>query len=117
MTQDQPQRPEQNSKLTHRQYRAIECLVMSKTIADAARKAGVGRATLYRWLKDPAFRAAYERRLAETLSYFKEQTREFLIESLDDLEAQLRSPDPQLRMQADKTIMDFQYADRSTEEA
>ena len=116
MTQDQQQRTQTHPKLTHRQYRAIECLVMSKTIADAARKAGVGRATLYRWLKDPAFRAAYEGRLAETLSYFKEQTTEFLIESLDDLVAQLRSPDPQVRMQADKTIMEFQYADRRTEE-
>ena len=86
MTQDQPQPPEPYSKLTHRQYRAIECLASSVTVADAAKSAGVGRATLYRWLKDPVFKAACEQRRAETLSYTKQRIKELYIETLDNLD-------------------------------
>ena len=110
MTQNQPQPHEQLSKLTNRQYRAIECLLMSPTITDAANKAEVSRATLYRWLKTPAFRAVYNRRHAEALLFFKENTRELFFEVLDDLQAQLHSPDPRMRMQADETIMKYRFA-------
>ena len=107
MTQDQPQPPEPYSKLTHRQYRAIECLASSVTVADAAKSAGVGRATLYRWLKDPVFKAACEQRRAETLSYTKQRIKELYIETLDNLDDFLGSPDPQVRMQAGKIIMEY----------
>ena len=110
MTQDQSQPHEQQSKLTNRQYRAIECLLMSPTVADAANKAEVSRATLYRWLKTPAFRAVYNRRHAEALLFFKANTRELFFEVLDDLRSQLRSPDPRMRMQANETIMKYRYA-------
>ena len=107
MTQDQPQPAEPYSKLTHRQYRAIECLASSLTVADAAKSAGVGRATLYRWLKDPVFKAACEQRRAETLSYTKRRIKELFSESLDNLADLLGSPDPQVRMQAGKIVMEY----------
>ena len=117
MTQDQPQRPVHYSNLTHTQHRAIECLLMSPTVVDAAKKAGVSRATLYRWLKNPAFRVVYDRRHAETLLFFKEHTQELFFEALDDLQAQLHSPDPQIRMQADETIMKYRFSALPNQEA
>lgn len=41
--------------LTVRQRRGIAALMQSRTVADAARTAGVGRRTLDRWLTDPDF--------------------------------------------------------------
>lgn len=44
------------------QRSVLEALVVGKSMAETARSAGVGRATIYRWLKtDPAFAAAYNR--------------------------------------------------------
>lgn len=96
------------STLTHRQYRAIECLASSPTVAYAAKLAGVGRTTLYRWLKDPAFKAACERRRAENLSFTKQRTNELLAKTFDNLEDMLRSPDPGVRMQVGRIIMEYQ---------
>jgi hypothetical protein len=44
--------------LKNRQARAIEALMSEPSIKAAAKKSGVGFATLRRWLQDPAFNAA-----------------------------------------------------------
>jgi hypothetical protein len=46
-------------KLTSKQEALIAALLTEPTYAVAAAKAGVGEATLYRWMHFPAFRAAY----------------------------------------------------------
>ena len=48
----------QNSTLSTRQVRAIEALLTSATITEAAEACGIGRRTLHTWLEDPSFRAA-----------------------------------------------------------
>ncbi len=46
--------------LSHPQRRALELLTRGRSIRSAASEAGVGRTTLYRWLRDdPQFIAAY----------------------------------------------------------
>ncbi len=46
------------TNLSPKQRKAIEALLTSGTVADAARAAGVTRDTLYRWLKDEHFAKA-----------------------------------------------------------
>ena|SRR5947209_5442272 len=47
-------------RITEEQEKAIELLGAGKSLAEAAREAGVGRTTMYRWLKDdPHFIAAW----------------------------------------------------------
>ena len=46
-------------KLNRKQEQAIAALLSETTIAAAAEHARVNEATLYRWLKLPAFKAAY----------------------------------------------------------
>jgi len=46
--------------LSAEQYKALALLTEGEPIREAAKKAGVGKTTLYRWMKeDPQFRAAY----------------------------------------------------------
>ena len=47
------------SKLTRKQQDAIAALLTQRSIEDAARLAGVGTRTLYRWIADAQFDAAY----------------------------------------------------------
>jgi hypothetical protein len=46
-------------KLGRKQEAAIAALLSQRTIEDAARVAGVGTRTLFRWLEVPEFREAY----------------------------------------------------------
>ena len=48
----------QNDTLTAKQRNAIDCLIRNRTVDDAAKCAGVGRKTLYRWLDSEQFSTA-----------------------------------------------------------
>jgi hypothetical protein len=54
-------------KLTRKHELAIAALLECPTVEDAARKIGVGYATLKRWMHDPTFAAAYRRIRRELL--------------------------------------------------
>jgi hypothetical protein len=47
------------AKLTRKQEEAIVALLSQRNVEEAARVAVVGVRTLYRWLKEPEFNAAY----------------------------------------------------------
>jgi hypothetical protein len=46
-------------KLTRKQEALMSALLLVPTLADAARPAGIGEVTAWRWLKDPSFQTAY----------------------------------------------------------
>ena len=50
---------DETQNLTSKQLRAIAALLTTNTREEAAAAAGVSPATLYRWLKEPAFREEY----------------------------------------------------------
>ncbi len=47
------------TKFGHRQENAIAALLTERNVADAARVAGIGSATMLRWLRLPEFQEAY----------------------------------------------------------
>ena len=53
--------------LTPKQERAVAALLSEATIVGAAEKAGVSEVTLHRWLKQPAFKAAFRAARRETV--------------------------------------------------
>lgn len=56
MTQTDTDKP----NLKPRQIQTIAVLVQEGSVTSAATKARVGRKTLYRWMDDPVFKAAYQ---------------------------------------------------------
>lgn len=53
--------------LTPRQRRALESLLASGDVTEAARAANVARQTVHKWLQRPAFRAALDKAEADKL--------------------------------------------------
>jgi hypothetical protein len=62
---------------SERQRRFLEAYQQRPTIAPAARHAGVHRATVYRWLADPAFAAALR---AACKVFFQKNRAKLLVE-------------------------------------
>ncbi len=54
------QRQTHGQNLTDKQEALLAALLTEPTLKAAAAKAGVGRTTAYRWMQQPAFRAAYQ---------------------------------------------------------
>jgi hypothetical protein len=53
--------------ITPKQTQTIRALLKCKTQAEAARKAGVGQNTIWRWFQEPAFIEAYRAASARSL--------------------------------------------------
>lgn len=56
------------NELNERQKRILTFLLTSKSVKEAASLAGVRLATVFRWLKEPVFRAELERLREEVIS-------------------------------------------------
>jgi hypothetical protein len=93
-------------KLTPKQAAALAALVTEPTHADAAAKAGVSEATLYRWLRLPKFRATYlevRRRLVEGVVTRLQQ---LATDALESLHRNLRCGKPSAEIRAAAYIVD-----------
>jgi hypothetical protein len=51
--------PGHGSKFGRKKEAAIAALLTQRNVEEAARVAGIGTQTLYRWMKEPKFQAAY----------------------------------------------------------
>ena len=54
-------------RLTPKQRKAVEALLTTGDVAAAAHEVGISKATLYRWLKEPAFHQAVRQAEARAL--------------------------------------------------
>jgi transposase-like protein len=96
-------------ELNEKHVRAIEALLQEPTVSSAAKKAGVGQATLFRWLNDPQFARAYKeargRMLEGTLTSLQSASVDAvkcLREVINDTTAQASA-----RVSAAKSVLDL----------
>jgi hypothetical protein len=91
------------------QERAIIALLSEPTLKAAAASAGISETTLWRWLREPNFKIAYQRARQEALG--RATTRlaalvEVAVEALDEIVAD-RAVSPNVRVSAASRIIDF----------
>jgi hypothetical protein len=87
--------PSGTEKLTPEQLRALYALLEHGDKAKAARSAGVGRTTLYRWLREDAnFQAALEASTQQALKEFSLNLVRLAHKAATALEAALDSTEP-----------------------
>lgn len=74
-TTDSSQKVGHGSKFGRKKEEAIVALLTQRNVEEAARVAEIGTQTLYRWMKDPQFDAAYRegRRAAVSQTYARLQ--------------------------------------------
>jgi hypothetical protein len=94
-------------KLSRTQEQAIQALLTERTLEGAAAKAGIGRSTLRRWLREPGFRARYDQARADVLADATKELAAVSLAAVRALERNLTSGIPNVEVGAAKAILDL----------
>jgi hypothetical protein len=94
---------------TQRREILMDALLHSPDVSAAAEKAEVGRATVYRWLKDADFSAELKQKRNAMLDSAIESVKCHSGQAADTLAAMLVSNDERLRRMAAKDLLDYSF--------
>jgi len=95
-------------KLPRRRMDAVVALVSYPNIREAAKSAGIGENTMYRWLRDPTFQEAYREAKYQVVQQALSQLQEASGEAARALRAIVNDPEisPHTRVTAARTILE-----------
>jgi len=100
--------------LTPRQEKGIAALVTSKTIEEAANKAGVAPRTLHRWREDPLFEAEFRHARRQALDAGVSSLQCGLSEAVEVLRNCLKERNPSVRIRAALGLIEHGLAAHQT---
>lgn len=94
-------------KLTPRQLKAIPHIVGSPTYTQGCKKARINKTTLYKWLKEPEFKAELDRQRDEIAAEAFGILSQGLTKAVEVLVGLLDNKDNRLKRLAAKDVIDF----------
>lgn len=83
---------DENRSLSPRQLRTVRAMLTEKTVTDAAAVAAVSESTVYRWLGEPAFRAALAQAEGEAVAAAGRRLAALAETAVDELATVLTDP-------------------------
>ena len=86
--------------LTDKQLQTLPHLVAAPSVSEAARRADVGRTTLYRWIEDDEFRRELERQRNEALELAHVELKGLMFKATQVLGEAMDDDNPFLRLRA-----------------
>jgi len=96
-----------NETLTSRQLRAIPYLLASPSIEEGCKRARVGKATLYGWMKHDAFKEELYRRRKEVVDLAFETVKANVTKAAETLVKHLDSEKETISIRAAESIIEF----------
>ena len=102
--------------LSRRQAAALPYAALEPSISAGARAARISRCTLVRWMREPAFRAEFERVRRSMADLPLAELDGILLESVRSMMELLDNPDPNVRHRAAKTLLSTSIAARQDKE-
>ena len=97
----------EKTKLTARQLKAIPHIVSSPTYTESCKKAKINKTTLYKWLKEPVFKAELDRQRDEIAAEAFGILSQGLTKAVEALVGLLDNKDNRLKRLAAKDVIDF----------
>ena len=91
--------------LSSRQLAALPHIAASPTVAEAARSSGIGRTTLYRWLRDEEFRRSVDTLRSEAGDIAKAALQALMLRGIVVLSDAMDDPDAGIRLRAASTTL------------
>jgi len=95
------------AELTDRQLKAIPHIVSSPTFTEGCEKAKINKTTLYKWLKEPEFKAELDSQRDEITAEAFGVLSQGLTKAVETLVSLLDSKDSRLKRLAAKDIINF----------
>ena len=95
------------SKLTARQLKALPHIVSSPTYTEGCKKAKINKATFYKWIKEPEFKAELDRQRDEIAAEAFGVLLQSLTQAVEALVSLLNNKDNRLKRLAAKDVIDF----------
>jgi len=95
------------TKLTNRQLKAIPHIVTSPTYTEGCQKAKINKTTLYKWLKEPAFKNELDQQRDEVAAEAFGVLTQGLTKAVETLVGLLDNKDDRLKRLTAKDIIDF----------
>src|SRR5262249_48069203 len=97
-------------KLSRKQDEAIAALLPHSTLASAAKAAGIGEKTLWRWLRLESFQKAYGQARREAVSRAVARLHQVTVQAVETLESVMKQNDsPAARVNAARTVLEFSF--------
>jgi len=97
---------ENKKALSTRQQRAIPIILASKTITAGVKKAGIKRETFYKWIREPAFKAAFTEQRQEIIELALHELKTSASEAVSVLRELLKAEGESVRLRTAQTILD-----------
>ena len=94
-------------KPTARQLKAIPHIVSNPTYTEGCEKAKINKTTLYKWLKEPEFKAELDRQRDEIAAEAFGVLSQGLTKAVETLVSLLNNKDDRLKRLAAKDVIDF----------
>ena len=104
------------AKLTDRQRKAIPHIVACPTYTEGCDKAKINKTTLYKWLKEPEFKAELDRQRDEVTAEAFGVLSQGLTKAVETLVGLLNNKDDRLKRLTAKDIIDFAIRHKETED-
>jgi len=98
---------DEKQKLSRRQHKAIAFLISSPTYTQGCEKAKINKATLYKWLKNPDFKAELDRQRDEIADKAFGILTQSLTKAVESLVGLLDNQDDRLKRLTAKDVIDF----------
>lgn len=96
-------------KRSRKKEAALVALISEPTLKEAAKKAGIGEATLWRWLQDPEFQEKYRTARRQAVSQSITQLQKISSEAVETLREVMNSKEtpPASRVTAAKAVLEM----------
>jgi transposase len=106
-----------NVMLTHKQEKAIMLLLQNKKIEEVAQELKISQVTLYRWIKQDAFKERFQEVRQELFNEALESLKTLTKEAIDTLEDILKNGTKETsRVTASKTVLELALRLKEVEE-
>jgi phage terminase small subunit len=99
-----------NAELNTRQKIVITYLLVCKTVKEAAQKAGVRLATVFKWLKDPVFKAELDRLREEVIADVADRLKVHCMKATEVLVDLMDSENEQIKRGSANDILNHTHA-------
>jgi len=104
------------AKLTDRQVKAIPHIVACPTYTEGCEKAKINKTTLYKWLKEPEFKAELDRQRDEVAAEAFGVLSQGLTKVVETLVGLLDNKDDRVKRLTAKDIIDFAIRHKDNED-